>query len=208
MVPTEEKGDCMLGYPSRDQIRGFTLIELMVAIAVLAILIAVAVPSFADFMEKARLRGGADALSSQFALARAEAMRADRNVTLAIKGEDDVWCSGARQHEATGILGLADASGNSVCDCSSTPAECMVAGNQSIVDAGSFAGVSLLDSDGIGFEFDRKTGALVDLTEKTLKLRSTSHPDRFGLDVVTTPMGHARTCIPAGFPAFGGYRPC
>lgn len=196
------------GYPSRDRNKGFTLIELMVTIAVLAILIAVAVPAFSDFMEKGRLRGGADAISSQFALARAEAMRSDRNVTLAIKGEGGTWCSGARQYTATGILGLVDASGAQACDCSTKPAECLVAGNQSVVDAKSFAGISLLDSDGIDFEFDRKTGSLVDLTKQTLKLRSTSHPDRFGLDVVTTPMGHARTCIPSGFAAFGGYRPC
>ena len=192
----------------RDRERGFTLIELMVTIAVLAILLAVAVPAFSDFMEKARLRGAADALASQFSLARAEAMRTDRNVTLSIEGEDEAWCSGARQFDAGGTLGIVAAGGATACDCSSAPAQCLVAGNQSVVDAGGHAGVLLLDSDGLGFVFDRKTGSLIDLTPRTLKLRSADHPDRFGLDVVTTPMGHARTCIPAGFPSFGGFRPC
>lgn len=187
---------------------GFTLIELMVTIAVLSILVAIAVPAFTDFLEKSRLRGAADALSSQFSLARAEAMRTDRNVTLAIKGEDDVWCSGARQFAGAGTLGLVAAGGSAACDCSSTPAQCLVAGNQSVVDAGEHAGVLLLDADGLSFVFDRKTGSLVDLAPKTLKLRSEGDPDRFGLDVVTTPLGHARTCIPAGFPSFGGFGPC
>lgn len=187
---------------------GFTLVELMVTITVLAILLAVAVPAFSDFMEKARLRGAADALSSQFALARSQAIRTDRNVTLVIKGEDDTWCSGARQFAAAGTLGLVAAGGAAGCDCAAAPAQCVVAGEQLVVASGEHAGVLMLDSDGTSFEFDRKTGSLVDLAPTTLELRGANQPDRFGLNVVTTPMGHARTCIPAGFPSFGGYRAC
>src|SRR5690606_21783202 len=188
--------------------KGFTLVELMVTITALAILLAVALPAFSDFMEKARLRGAADALSSQFALARSQAIRTDRNVTLAIKGEDDTWCSGARQFAAAGTLGLVAAGGAAACDCAASPAQCLVAGEQLVVASSGHEGVLLLDSDGTSFEFDRKTGSLVDLTPETLQLRGANDPDRFGLDVVTTPMGHARTCIPAGFPSFGGYRAC
>lgn len=198
----------MMGPFARNRDGGFTLIEMMVTIVVLAILIAVAVPSFSDFIEKARLRGAADALSSQFTVARSEAVRTDRNVTLAVIGEDGVWCAGARQFSAAGTAGLVDASGSASCDCSSDPSVCMVAGNQSVVDSTEFSGVHLQDSDGLSFTFDRKTGTLLDLTAHTLKLRSEEDPDRFGLDVVTTPMGHARTCIPSGFASFGGFRPC
>jgi len=198
----------LMGACARKRDGGFTLIEMMVTIVVLAILIAVAVPSFSDFIEKARLRGAADALSSQFTVARTEAVRADRNVTLSVVGEDGVWCTGARQFAAAGTAGLVDASGSASCDCSDTPAACMVAGNQSVVDSGAFAGVDLQDADALSFTFDRKTGTLLDLTAHTLKLRSAEDPDRFGLNVVTTPMGHARTCIPDGYASFGGYRPC
>jgi type IV fimbrial biogenesis protein FimT len=188
--------------------RGLTLIELMVGIAVLAILIAVAVPSFSAFLEKTRLRGAADALSSQFALSRVEATRTDRRVSLLVVGEDGEWCTGARQFVEAGVVGLSNATGDATCDCSDAPAQCIVAGNQSIVAAADYPGGLLEDSDGITVKFDQKTGALVDLTTKTLKLRSEDHPDRFGLNVVTTPMGHARTCVPDGFAAFGGYGPC
>lgn len=188
--------------------RGFTLIEMMVTIAVLAIIIAVAVPSFSAFLEKARLRGAADALSSQFASARVEAVRTDRTVSLLVKGEDGEWCTGARQFVEAGVVGISNARGSATCDCSTAPAECVVAGNRSVVDSEAYPGVLLDDSDGIEAAFDQKTGALVDLTTKTLKLRSENHPGRFGLDVVTTPLGHARTCIPDGFASFGGFEPC
>lgn len=191
-----------------DRDRGFTLIEMMVTIAVLAILVAIAVPSFSDFMEKARLRGAADALSSQFSLARSQAVRSGRDVRLLVVGEDAAWCTGARQYAASGVVGLVDASGSATCNCSSNAAQCLVAGEQSVVSSAGYAGIALQDSNGLDFQFDRRTGALVDLTEKTLKLRSQAHPDRFGLNLVTTPMGHARTCIPAGFASFGGFKPC
>ena len=188
--------------------RGFTLIELMVTLAVLAVLVAMAFPSFSAFMEKARLRAAADALLGQLALARSEAVRSDRNVLLNIIGEDGSWCSGARQFQAGGILGLTEASGSEACDCSEDASTCLVAGNSSVVDSASFAGVVMSGGDGTTFEFDRKTGTLLDLVPVTIGLRSNAHPSMFGLNIVTTPMGHARACIPDGFASFGSYRPC
>ena len=187
---------------------GVTLIELMIGIVIMAILITVAIPSFSAFMEKTRVRGAADALSSQFALARAEAMRTDRTVTLLVDGENGDWCTGARQFVEAGVVGITSATGSASCDCSTKPAECVVAGNQSVVDSGNYPGVLLTKGDGVTAKFDQKTGALVDLTTKTLELRSEDSPDRIGLDVVTTPLGHARTCIPAGFASFGGFDQC
>ncbi|HET7656361.1 MAG TPA: GspH/FimT family pseudopilin [Luteimonas sp.] len=202
-------GKDLQGEPGRRRtMRGVTLIELMVGIAVLAIILAFAVPSFTEFLEKTRLRGAADALSSQFAQARVEAMRTDRTVSLLVDGEDDAWCTGARQFVETGVIGITSGAGSATCDCSTKPAECVVAGNQSVLDSDDYPGVLLKDSDGITVKFDQKTGALVDLTKKTLKLRSEKYPDRFGLDVETTPLGHARTCIPSGFANFGGFAPC
>ena len=186
--------------------RGVTLIELMIGIVIMAILITVAIPSFSAFMEKTRVRGAADALSSQFALARAEAMRTDRTVTLLVDGENGEWCTGARQFVEAGVVGITSATGSASCDCSTKPAECVVAGNQSVVDSGNYPGVLLTKGDGVTAKFDQKTGALVDLTGVLDMPTYTS--DRIGLDVVTTPLGHARTCIPAGFASFGGFDQC
>jgi type IV fimbrial biogenesis protein FimT len=75
---------------------GFTLVEMMTTIAVAAILVAMAVPSFAGLAERNRLRNVAERLRSDVNLARTEALRRDRNVTLSFtrSGDGTTWCYG------------------------------------------------------------------------------------------------------------------
>lgn len=52
---------------------GFSLIELMVAVTILAILVAVGVPSFRDWMNNARIRTAAEGIQNGLRVARNEA---------------------------------------------------------------------------------------------------------------------------------------
>lgn len=72
---------------------GFTLIELMVAIAVLAITLAMAVPSFTGLINGNRLVAQSNELVASLQLARSEAIR--RNARVALCASDDgSSCSG------------------------------------------------------------------------------------------------------------------
>lgn len=54
---------------------GFTLIELMVTVAVLALLMTIAAPSFRDILESQRMRAAAFDLMADLTLARNEALK-------------------------------------------------------------------------------------------------------------------------------------
>lgn len=61
-------------------VRGFTLIELMVATAVLAIVSVVAIPAFGNLISSNRLNAQANEFLSAITYARSEAIRLNRNI--------------------------------------------------------------------------------------------------------------------------------
>ncbi len=66
----------------RRSVRGFSLIELVVTIAVLAILVTLATPSFTSLLNASRLTSQANELVASLQLARSEAVRRNSRVTL------------------------------------------------------------------------------------------------------------------------------
>lgn len=74
-------------------LRGFTLIELMVVVAVLAILATVAVPGMRDFVQQNRLAAQSNELVGSFALARSEALKRGAPVSVC-RSADGASCTG------------------------------------------------------------------------------------------------------------------
>ena len=71
---------------------GFTLIELMVTISIMAILLMIAVPSFQNATLGSKLSSFANNLVSSAHLARSEAIKRNADVTLCVSNSDGTDC--------------------------------------------------------------------------------------------------------------------
>ena len=81
------------------RITGVTLIELMVALAILVIVVAVAVPSFQNARESNRVQAAAEAVFAHFQFARSEAIRQSQDLTVQVT-PGTAWCLGISNNTA------------------------------------------------------------------------------------------------------------
>ena len=91
---------------------GFTLVELLVSVAILGILASLAAPSFSESIKRYRINAIKEDLAGSIQLARAEAIRRGRQVVLireltcaATLTDDDDWSCGWRMVEDTNSNG-------------------------------------------------------------------------------------------------------
>ena len=87
------QGTWQSGEGMRSKVRGFTLVELAVTLAVAAILLALATPSFAELLRRNRLAAANNELVTALNVARAEALRRGRPVSICASA-DQRSCAG------------------------------------------------------------------------------------------------------------------
>jgi type IV fimbrial biogenesis protein FimT len=94
-------------HPPARMVGGFTLIELLVSITILAILVAIAVPSFRDAALSSKLTAFASDLVASTQIARSEAIKRNQTVSLCASS-DGATCDGPAGWQAGWIVLLAD----------------------------------------------------------------------------------------------------
>jgi len=186
------------GLPHLSRHRGFSLVEIMMSIVLIAIGTTLALPSFRDMVEKRQVTNGIEQIASLVNAAQGAAM----------KSNEEVWVSWSRTGANEWCIG---ANLESSCDCTQANA-CQVNGQDFVIDASHASPQILMQSIGGGgddaaYAFDPIRGLMADLTDSlALEMRSQSGDFRLSLMVNTT--GRVILCSPDSEHAVPGYALC
>jgi prepilin-type N-terminal cleavage/methylation domain-containing protein len=203
--------------------RGFTLLELMVTIAVLGVVVAMSIPSFNSLAEKWRVKGAAEYVYEQLMFARTEAVKRSRPIIVSF-GADNT---------ATWALGITSRNEADACDPGETSIDAADActidyDNDPATDdpvlyrftSLAFTDVRMKGEDGNAPAF--ATDVVGDCIESGNSAQTCFDPvrgmarpgtvvvgtDRHEAWIVVGIMGRARICAPDNEQGIGDYPPC
>jgi type IV fimbrial biogenesis protein FimT len=191
--------------------RGLTLVELMMTLAVVAILAALAVPSMGDIIARNRLKGAAERLKSELFQLRSEAIARNRTIRLSVTRANGgaEWCYGMR-------IGA-----SCVCHESITVNDasyCAIDGVKRVVAGSGFPGVHIISMSGVaattstinGQQYSTHPLSFTPLrgtaTNSTIVLESATTGQQIRL--VVSSVGRIKICSPSGATKVEGYESC
>jgi prepilin-type N-terminal cleavage/methylation domain-containing protein len=176
--------------------KGFTFIELMIVIGVIAILTSLALPSYRTIIEKRQVTSGAEQISAFVSAVQFEAVK--RGEPLAVRymrTSADNWCLGVVPVEP-------GTTSNTPCDCTKgagDAAACEVDGVLRVLQSGDLSYPNIMDRvDGDGaFAFDPVRGLLIE-PAKSAEFELLSENAIYALHVQVTGTGRVAMCSETG----------
>lgn len=185
---------------------GFTVIELMISLAVLAVITSLALPSYQTIMEKRLVTSGAEQLGAFLSSAQLESVKRNQFVAVNYQENSGAWCFGMRSGDSPAVD----------CDCTiSDPANtnsCALDGALKVFNSSNLRHPDVLQSAAIGGSDDTLVYDPVrGLTQnaETAKLALMSDAGSYALDVEVTVTGRVKICSnKAANKDVPGYKEC
>jgi prepilin-type N-terminal cleavage/methylation domain-containing protein len=177
---------------------GFTVVELLIAVTVAAIILALAMPSYQDVINKRAVTNSAERAATMLALARSESVKRNLPITVKVDTAGNSFC-----------LGLTSAAD---CNCFAAAGETNYC---EVVDGGASSSVRMgaeslenvelppvLTSAGtaktsVRLTFDPVRGILDTANDTAGEILFTSANDRFAVRTDVVLAGRVETCTPA-----------
>jgi prepilin-type N-terminal cleavage/methylation domain-containing protein len=175
--------------------RGMTLVELLLTMIIMAILMAMAMPSYFEFIEKRKTTGAVENISSLIVNAKMEAIKRNQPVTVSFLNnfDGDNWCFGFQVGTTTCDCGEDDASAAAYCDVTETDGSV----RSSRLYSGDFGGATIGNFDtfsgATNFTFDPILGLLTD-TADSGSLEVTSENGKYQVTIAINGAGRVTQC--------------
>lgn len=189
---------------------GFTMVELMIGIVLLAIVLAIGGPSFATWLQNTQIRTMSEAVKDGLQLARAEAVR--RNARVRFQLVDVLTDSCALSTSgANWVVSMDSAAGacasTNMADAAAPAAPRIVqtrSGSDGSTNAVVAADQSSIEFNGLGRATALAANAAIDVTNPSGGACAASSGPMRCLRIVVTPGGQIRMCDPrSGFGSEG-----
>lgn len=179
----------------------------MVTIAVLAILLMMALPSFSDFRARSAARGAAEQLVSALNMAKFEAVKRDRPVKVVFVRDGDRMCVGTALASGATDDDACDCFTANACDIARFPAE------QAEWRRTTWAGDPTMGNNGTAgagvVVIDPKLGLITETGDAgTVTVNANNGAVNYRLNFDISVLGRASVCVPSGSPAIPGYGSC
>ncbi|MFC7461260.1 pilus assembly FimT family protein [Hydrogenophaga defluvii] len=193
------------------RVAGFTMIELMIALAILATLLILAAPSFRDTIDRRRVTNAGVELKDQLQQARSLSVLLNRPVALEFRFADaNNWCFGITDRAgcdcSNAALGVADAG-----SCSFAKPDDLNDRVMAVTSSASYPGVRLLESDATNtterIVFEPTRGVRDDLLTPTVSYNLTSTQTTRNVRVSVNVIGRTTLCSTSGA-MIGGVNAC
>ena len=166
--------------------KGFTVIELLIAVAVLAIITSMALPSYRTIIEKRQVTSGSQQVGAFISAAQLEAVKRNENVTVSYVYTDETdWC-----------IGMVIGDANCTCSADTDANTCKIDGTDRVLIPDNLNYSDALQGvDGNdGFVIDPVRGMLVNFTDVT-SFQFVSQPEEtYALNTRIGPTGRVSIC--------------
>lgn len=183
------------------KIRGVTLIELMIVIVITAILLAWAIPSFQETIDRNRLKAATETLYGDFQFAKSEAIKRNEQIRVIFDNSTTTEVINGKSVTVTWCYGVTE---QASCGCRpskySTPNRCTIDGIPKDSLSVDYPDITITPSANFSFGYVRGTVNAGNVTLNSARSKQTQ--------VILNGLGRIRICSPTGSSNVTGYAAC